>query len=146
MKRVLIVVVLAVVGMQFFKIDKTNPVVNEAETISAVLQPPAEVEKILRSACYDCHSNETQYPWYTDVAPISWWIKGHIDEGRGYLNFSTWSQYDKERQNELMERSKRMVVKGFMPPKQYMGMHPKANLTLGKRELIARWFEEQIKD
>lgn len=146
MKRVIIVIVVAIIAMQFFRIDKTNPTIVPAEQMTTLLQPPVEVEKILKNACYDCHSYETEYPWYTDIAPISWWIKNHIIKGRENLNFSTWGQYDKEGQNEALRRSKRMVVKGFMPPQQYMAGHPEANLTLGKREIIAKWLESQISE
>src|SRR5437588_9274736 len=94
MKRVLktiaIVLVVLVVGIQVVRPARTNPPVDETQTIGARTQMTPEVASILDRSCRDCHSNKTVWPWYTQVAPISWWLSSHVNEGRQSLNLSEW--------------------------------------------------------
>ncbi|MEJ2720875.1 MAG: heme-binding domain-containing protein, partial [bacterium] len=83
MKRFLIVLAVLVVAIQFVPIDRSNPPIGEN------INAPAAVTRILRESCYDCHSNETRWPWYAYVAPVSWMLSLHVHEGRDHLNFST---------------------------------------------------------
>lgn len=126
--------------IQLFQIDKTNPPVRLEEDFIQIKQPPANVEKTLRTACYDCHSHETKYPWYTSVAPISWWIRHHIDEGREHLNFSTWVQYDTDRQDHKLEECEEETREGKMPQDSYTWVHREAKLSDQQRQELADWF------
>src|ERR1700677_1307278 len=74
-------------ALQFVPVNRANPPVDPAKK----LQPPPEVEVILRASCYDCHSDETRWPWYSYVAPVSWWIANHVQDGRRRLNLSEWA-------------------------------------------------------
>ncbi len=93
LKKIVIGIVVIFLGIQFFRIDKTNPPINEEMDFIKMTNPPIKVGTILKTSCYDCHSNESSYPWYTNVAPFSWWVKHHINEGRENLNFSDLGTY-----------------------------------------------------
>ena len=93
LKRILIVLLIVFVLIQFFRIDKSHPKIRKYQDFISITKPPAEIENLLRNACYDCHSYETEYPWYAEVAPVSWWLDHHVEEGREHLNFSTWGKY-----------------------------------------------------
>ena len=95
--------------MQFVRIDRTNPEVDATVDLAAIHEMPANVEQIIRKACYDCHSFETEFPWYTNVAPLSWWIGDHIDHGRDELNFSVWGSYSEKRRNHKIEEINELV-------------------------------------
>ena len=100
-----------------------------------VIQEPqwgsAQAEQIARQACYDCHSNETVWPWYTNIAPMSWLIQRDVDEGREVLNFSEWDRGEMEAE-EIFE----VIREGEMPPRQYTLIHPEARLDAASREIL----------
>jgi hypothetical protein len=98
--------------------------------------PTAEARQLAVAACYDCHSNRTQWRWYSDVAPISWYIQNHVDEGRGSLNFSEWDQ--RQRTDELAES----VREGDMPPSSYTRIHSGARLSPKERAALAKALAE----
>ena len=103
-----------------------------------------EVAAILRRACYDCHSNETRWPWYSRVAPVSWIIAHDVGRGRAELNFSEWDSYrplTRERKLEWMDRALRQSA---MPPWPYRLIHPGARLELADRQLLERWTAAQL--
>ena len=97
--------------------------------------------RIIKDACYDCHSHETKYPWYASVAPVSWWIGHYIEEARGHLNFSTWAAYDAEKKAHKAEECAEEVEKGLMPLKPYAKMHSEARLSDEQRERLISWFK-----
>lgn len=132
--------------LQFWRIDKTNPPVIESKTLFAVSQPPEDVKAIFKSACFDCHSNETVYPWYSDLAPVSWWIKGHIDHARSELNFSEWGDLPKEAQIKKIKKSHRLVRNNLMPMPSYVMAHKEARLTPSQKKILMDWLETQIPD
>ncbi len=120
--------------MQFIQTDKTNPNVDKNKEIKA----NAEVMKIFKTACYDCHSNETIYPWYSKIAPFSWIVSNHINEGRKALNFSTWENYSDEEKKEHLKDIYRTVY-ASMPLQSYLWIHDDAILTKEQRTLIRDW-------
>jgi hypothetical protein len=141
-KRYILYGLLAIlVILQFFGIDKTNPPVVEAQDFMTVAAPGAEVAKLLKDACYDCHSHETTYPWYTNIQPVGWLIANHIEEGRGHLNFSEWGTYDAKRRAHKMEECYEEVEEGEMPLKIYPVTHPEARLSDQQRTLLVAYFK-----
>jgi len=128
-----IALVVLLVLAQLVRVDRTNPPV-----MSDVPAPP-EVKAELRRACYDCHSNETAWPWYSQVAPISWLLAYDVGEGREELNFSTWQQYD---ENRRQKKLKETVNEGEMPPRYYVLLHPDARLPDRDRQTLAAWAAE----
>lgn len=128
--------------IQFFSIEKTNPKVNEEHDMLTIAQAPANISSLIKRACYDCHSNETRYPWYAHVAPVSWWLRSHIDEGREHLNFSTWISYTPKKANHKFEECTEMLSEHEMPLKSYTLTHSEARLTEQEREDLVKWFKE----
>jgi hypothetical protein len=118
---------------QAFRIDRSNPAVE-----SEVPAPP-EIRGLLRRACYDCHSSETVWPWYSQVAPVSWLISHDVREGREKVNFSTWGRYDPARRARMLRKSGAETAEGEMPPWYYRLMHPEARLTPGEIGAVRRW-------
>lgn len=129
LRRALIagVVLFLVVQLVPYGRDHTNPPVT-----AAVEWPSAEAERLARAACYDCHSNETTWPWYSNVAPVSWLVQRDVVNGRNKVNFSEWNR-EQEEIDELHES----VEEGSMPPWQYFPTHPESRLSASeKAELI----------
>ncbi|MCB9081822.1 MAG: heme-binding domain-containing protein [Lewinellaceae bacterium] len=141
LKYALLGLLALLVVAQLFRIDKTNPPADPAQDMMTLLSPPAAVSTILKDACYDCHSNLTKYPWYTNVAPVSWWIKDHIDEGRGHLNYSEWGTYSPKKAAHKMEECVEMTEEGEMPMDSYTWAHPEARLTAEQRSTLVDWFK-----
>jgi cytochrome c553 len=109
----------------------------------AMTNPPAEVAAMLKAACYDCHSNMTEYPFYSYITPLSFWIQGHVNNGRRKVNFSNWGNYDAGKQAKYLEESSEEVVEKKMPLKSYTWGHSAAKLTDSQRKILAEWFNAQ---
>lgn len=126
--------VVFLVVAQAFRIDKTNP------PVTADLQAPAPLKQVLKRACYPCHSNETVWPWYSDVAPLSWMVAYDVHEGRHELNFSEWGTYQPAQRLKKLKKTGDEVAEGEMPPWYYVyPMHPEARLSAADRDAIAAW-------
>lgn len=143
--RIVLLVVLGVfVVMQFFRIDKSHPEIAARHDFIKQTKPPKDIEKILRSACYDCHSYETEYPWYAEVAPVSWWLDDHIKEGREHLNFSEWGKFKKKLKNHKLHECAEETEEQKMPLSSYTLTHGDAKLSTDQRKKLAEWFESQM--
>lgn len=123
----------AFIAIQFVPVNRTNP------PIESDFGGPAEVVSILRRACYDCHSNETVWPWYSRVAPVSWVIAHDVHEGRAALNFSAWNQLSAKKQADAMHESWKEVAEGKMPTWIYVALHPEARLSTADRSVLRAW-------
>ena len=131
-----------IVVMQFFRVDQSNGEANTSKDFIHMTQPAGEVKMILTSACYDCHSVRTEYPWYANIAPVSWWIKHHVDEGSEHLNFSVWGDYSAKRQDHKLEEIIEEVEEGEMPLKSYTWMHAEAKLSDEQKSALIDWVKE----
>jgi len=138
-KKIGIGFLMLVVVIQFFRIAKTNPVIIEGNDIISLLKPTEEIKGILKSNCYDCHSNEVEYPWYSNIAPVSWWIAHHVEEGREHLNFSEWGDYDTERQEHKLEECYEEMEEHKMPLSNYELMH--GSMSEEDRDKMEEWFK-----
>lgn len=145
-KRILLGLVIALVISQFFQIDKTQPPSDGNADFMALLSPPADVAAILKTSCYDCHSYKTEYPWYTSVAPISWWIGHHIKEGREHLNFSEWGTYSDKRKKHKLAECWEEVEKSEMPLNSYLWVHKEAKLSEEQATILINWFKAKEKE
>lgn len=130
---------------QFIRPSTTNPAVNASLDIQQVSGAPSDVMQIMKTACYDCHSFETRYPWYSKVAPVSWWVANHINEGREHVNFSEFGKLNAEDRSEVFEESAETLQEGEMPLSSYtwFGMHPEAKLSDSDRNKLIAWFNAQ---
>lgn len=138
-KKIALVLLVVLVGMQFYRPEKNQVEGDYVVAFEAETQPSAEVKEILRSACYDCHSDHTQYPWYNNVAPISYWLADHIKEGKEHLNFSDWENYTAKKKDHKLEEVVEEVKKGGMPLKEYTWTHGDARLTQEQIIALVTW-------
>jgi cbb3-type cytochrome oxidase cytochrome c subunit len=143
LKKIGIAFIVLFIVIQVFRINKTITPVNEQTDFMAVTQTNPEVATILKNACYDCHSNQPTYPWYTSIAPVSWWIKNHINEGSKHLNFSIWQTYTVKRKDHKLEECVEMIEEGEMPMNSYTWMHQEAKLTDAQKQLLIDWFKAE---
>jgi hypothetical protein len=146
MKKILTVLLVAFIIIQFFPIDKTNPAPTPGMDFLKIKNTPPEVAKIINSSCYDCHSNETKYPWYSNFAPASWFLKNHINEGRKHLNFSTFAMYDPKIQAQKLQECIEMLEKKEMPLESYFIGHQEAKLTDEQRKILIDYFKREKKE
>ena len=100
---------------------------------------PAHVATTLRRACYDCHSNETRWPWYSRVAPVSWLVIHDVTEGRGRVNFSEWGTYNAFDRADMLDEACELARKGEMPLRPYLFLHPDAKLTPTDVDALCNW-------
>lgn len=131
MKKVIIVLVVLVIGIQFIPVKRTNP------DVVYDFDGPSDVKAILKRSCYDCHSNETDWPWYSRMAPVSWLLADHVHEAREHLNFSDWEPL----KDVVYIRAQiyNMVATGKMPLKSYLPMHPDAKITSEDLAILKKW-------
>ena len=129
--KILIGVFGTLLAMQAVQCQRTNP------PITGDLDAPADVKAVLHRACYDCHSNETEWPVYSYVAPMSWLVRRDVEEGREALNFSTWDQGEQEADDGADE-----IEDGSMPPSQYTRVHGDADLSADEQQVLIEALEE----
>ena len=122
---------------------RTNPAVEETQTVNALTQMKPEVSSILDRSCADCHSNKTIWPWYTQFAPVSWWLVDHVNEGRRELNLSEWGKLARERQERKLRQMCDEVTDGQMPLSSYLPMHPSARLSEQDKKVLCDWTEQE---
>jgi hypothetical protein len=132
-KRIGILVVVLLIAIQFWPVDRTNP------KVVSDLQAPPDVKQVLRQACYNCHSYETVWPWYSRVAPVSWMILSDVNEAREHLNFSDWESIPPGDRPATTKRIWKMVETGEMPLLMYRIMHPEARLSGDQKTIIKNW-------
>ena len=144
MKKIIIAVILIIVIIQLIPSDRSNPAVNTNKEFMTLMKPPSNIQKILRDSCYDCHSHETIYPWYSNIAPISWLINEHVRNGRRHLNFSLWEDYKETKKDVKIEECIEMIKSGEMPMKGYVIFHNNADLTLTEKKELINWLTSKL--
>ena len=129
--------------MQFTNPARTNPpVIHDFLTAEA---PPAPLAALFRGACYDCHSYETIWPWYSHIAPVSWLIANDVQGGRQHLNFSNWPVDDPARAAKRLGNASEELGYKEMPPAKYQAIHPAARLTADQRRQLIQWLDQEAK-
>ncbi len=129
MRNLVLLVVVALIVIQFFPPARTNPPINPSATFEAIAKPDPGAAVVIQRACRDCHSNSTVWPWYSHIAPASWLIADDVKEGRAHLNFSEWSYYGPEMSMMKLKQVCSEVKEGGMPLWQYKLLHPGARLS-----------------
>lgn len=141
MKKAVYWVLGTAIVIQLIRPDFKNPKVDE----SIALNSDPKVMSILKTSCYDCHSNETAYPWYHHIAPVSWIMANNINEGRKALDFSNWANIDSKVKLERLERAKQLLNNELMPKGEYLLMHKNAVLSDEQKKVLEDFFDSQIK-
>jgi hypothetical protein len=141
-KKTVIAIGILLVGIQFIPVDKTNPKVDE----SIALHTDKKVMSILKKSCYDCHSNETKWSIYSDIAPLSFGVVSHVEDGRKALNFSLYKTIDNERKKARLKRAIHTLKIGSMPLPSYLAFHEEAKPSKEDKKILIEWFEKQLKE
>jgi cbb3-type cytochrome oxidase cytochrome c subunit len=142
-KNIAIVLVFLFLLIQSIRFEKTTEPFDAKKDFVALSSPGTEVANTLKAACYDCHSGQPVYPWYSNIAPISWWMQNHIDEGTRHLNFSIWGTYSDKKKDHKLEECIEMVEEGEMPMASYTWMHKDAKLSDKQKENLVDFFRAQ---
>ncbi len=132
-KKILLSLLALFVLIQLKTIDRSNP------PVTAELNASPEVMEVLRRSCYDCHSNESVWPWYSYVAPVSWLVEHDVEEAREHMNFSEWESWDKEKQDHKREECWEEVEEGEMPLWFYVPLHSEAELSDDDLKVLKNW-------
>lgn len=133
-KLVVLAIIVFLIVAQFFRIDKTNP------PVETEINLPSPVKEAITRSCYQCHSNETVWPWYSNVAPASWLVAHDVHKGRRELNFSVWGSYVPARRLKKLHEITKEIADGDMPPVYYVyPMHMDARLSAEDRQAINDW-------
>lgn len=147
MKRILkwtgIGLVVLFIVIQAIRPAKTNPPVDETKTMQANTHMSREVSAILDRACADCHSSKTTWPWYSQIAPVSWWVIDDVNDGRKELSLSDWGAYENKRKARKLQEICETVEKGEMPMKSYVLIHSDAKLSDSDKQLLCEWAKQE---
>ena len=139
--RVFIIIVIILIVIQFFKPERNLHAGPQPKAITTQYTVPENVDTIMAKACYDCHSNNTRYPWYANVQPVAWWLNDHINGGKYELNFDEFAAYAPAKQYHKLEEVGDMVNHGRMPLSSYTWIHKDAILTDAEKSTIVNWAE-----
>ena len=142
LKRILLGLAVIFVVIQFFRPARHIAEVNPTHEVTAAVAMPSDVQDIIRNSCYDCHSNNTRYPWYAEVMPAGWFLASHIKDAKQGLNFSEFATGSLRRQYHKLEEISEQIEEGEMPLPSYLILHRDAELTAGQKETLHRWVEE----
>ena len=139
LKILAIVIVVAFIVLQFFRIDKSVPSINPSETLESAVSVPPDVSLILGRSCNDCHSYSTIYPWYSNVQPVAWFLKNHIDDGRRKLNLSIFNTYTNKKKAKKLEEICEQVESKEMPLPSYLWIHWDSTLKDTEARALCDW-------
>jgi hypothetical protein len=138
-KKILLVLLVVLVIIQFFRPKKNISTTNSTNDITTIATVPGDVQTILNKACYDCHSNNTRYPWYAEIQPVAWWLNDHVQDGKKHLNYSDFASYPLRKQYKKLDETIEMVKEGEMPLSSYTLIHKDADLTADERGKLTTW-------
>ena len=138
-KNVLIFLLAALVIIQFFHPKPNKSSGEQLHNISKVFSVPEDVKSILAKACFDCHSNNTRYPWYSNIQPVDWWMAGHVNDGKKGLNFDEYTSRSLRYQYNKMKDLIDQVKPGDMPLNSYTWIHKDAILTQPEKDKLINW-------
>ena len=139
LKKTGIVLLILLVVAQFFGPDKNEGDLASVTPFIEETNPPTEVLTVLKTSCFDCHSTNTRYPWYSSITPVNYWLADHVKDGKKHLNFSDWSSYTLKKKEHKMDELHEEVAKGEMPLDSYTWTHGDANLTQAQIDAIVTW-------
>lgn len=144
-RKILLVLLVALLLIQFIRPTRNISEGKSDNHLSNKYIVPAKVSGILEKACYDCHSNNTAYPWYTNIQPVGLWLQDHVNDGKKELNFSEFLTYSPKKARHKMDEVIEMVKEGEMPLKSYTLIHKNANLSSEEKTALTDWASTLMK-
>lgn len=141
-RKVLLTIAVLIVAIQFFRPAKNISTLPGPEAIDAHYTVPKEIGALLRRSCYDCHSNNTVYPWYSNIQPFAWWQQSHVNDGKEELNFDEFNSYDVKKKKKKLNEVAEMIEKDEMPLKSYTLIHRTAILSAQDKDKLITWAKE----
>jgi hypothetical protein len=142
LRRVGITLLVLLVGGQFIPVDRRNPNVDPAKSIYAKEKVPAPVKRVFDRSCANCHSNDTHWPWYSYVAPVSWLVANDVHQARAKMNLSTWGDFPADKREDRLEEICEQLTNGDMPDPKYLLVHRRARLAPAERDAVCQWTED----
>lgn len=146
LKIITVVLFAGFIAAQFFRPDRINLPVVETETLQASTEVPENVQKILQTSCSDCHTNQTNWIWYSNIVPVSRFMVEHVEDGRRQLNFSIWNTYDAKRKTRKLEEICEQVESRQMPLPSYLWLHWDAKLSDEQIKTLCDWTVSEISE
>jgi hypothetical protein len=141
--RIILGIVAVFIVIQAIRLSRTNPPVIPSRSLQAHVDVPPEVQTILKRSCYDCHSNSTVWPWYSNIAPFSWYVIRDVNVGRSHVNFQDWqAQINEQEGKEHLGLACKLVREGKMPPADYRTIHKGTNITPEETATICAWSQK----
>lgn len=151
-KKILVALLIVFIIMQFFGPDRNEGDITTVDAFIAETNPPSDVHNILKTTCFDCHSDVTKYPWYNKITPINYWMAEHVHNGKKHFNISGWDNYDLKKKEHKMDELIEEVEEKKMPLESYTYAHGDANLTDAQIASVVAWgkevrakYQEQLK-
>jgi hypothetical protein len=143
-KKIMLVILLVFIAMQFIRPSwNSSNAVQRADMVTR-FNVPANVAGILKTSCYDCHSNNTSYPWYSNIQPVGWLLAKHVDDGKEELNFNEFTTYPQRRQLSKLKSIQNSIKDGSMPLSTYTMIHKDAKLSADSKALLIQWTAKVI--
>ena len=136
-KSILIIIGIFLIAIQFIRPEKNNGGYDQIANFKKDTKPSEEVFSILKKQCFDCHSNQTKYPWYAEISPISLWLDDHIVQGKKKFNMSKWNAYSLKKKDHKLEELIEEVEKGEMPLNSFTWIH--GELSENDKNLLLKW-------
>lgn len=144
-KKIVFLVLVSLVGIQFFPTKRNQNTAILTTDFTKTFDVPKDIQAILKTSCYDCHSNNTNYPWYNKTQPISWLMEHHIEKGKDELNFSEFGMYSKRKQKNKLKAIVNQLKDGEMPLSSYTFIHSNAKLTEHQKKEIMNWINTLLR-
>ncbi len=135
-------VALLIIAIQFFDTDKNISATSSENAIEKHYQLSSHVQGLLKTSCYDCHSNNTAYPWYNNIQPVKWWLADHVNSGKRHLNFDEFNTYSKEKKLKKLDEITETLRSGEMPLSSYTFIHHNSKLSSADQSEIEKWVSE----
>ncbi|MCD1117638.1 heme-binding domain-containing protein [Chryseobacterium turcicum] len=135
-------IVLFLIAIQFFDTTKNIAAVPSENALEKHYQVPDHVQGLLKTSCYDCHSNTTAYPWYNNIQPVKWWLADHVNSGKRHFNFDEFNSYSKEKKLKKLDEVAETIREGEMPLTSYTVVHQNAKLSDIQKSEIEQWVKE----
>jgi hypothetical protein len=140
-KKILLILLAIFIIIQFIRPARNVSTAVAPNDITMAYAVPANVQQVLKTSCNDCHSNNTAYPWYTNIQPVGWWLQSHVNDGKKHLDFSAFTAYPPKRQHHKMEEVVEQLQDGHMPLNSYLWVHKDAKLSPEQKTLLLNWAE-----